>query len=325
MGRAPDPGRRRLCRRPVGAGDPRVPRHPHRAGARQPVQEPPARREPRSLPPYARRRLPRGRAGAAREDRHGVGQHEHARPGALSHPSRRAPAHRRRLVHLPHLRLRARAVGRDRGRDPLPVHPRIRRSSPALRLVDRPAAGADGPAAIRVLAPRSEPHRALQAAADPARRRRPGRRLGRSAYAYAPRPAPARGAAGGGPRFREPARDLQDERRPGRGRHVRPRRARVSERDGATAARRVAAPQTGDRELSRGRDRVARRGQQSRGPGRGHATGAVRPHALHRGGRLHGGTAEEILPAGAGPRGPPALRLFRDLPARGQGLLRRGD
>ena len=61
------------------------------------------RGEPGPVPPHARRRVPQRRARAAREDRHGVAQHEPARPGAVPHPARRASAHRQRLVHLPHL------------------------------------------------------------------------------------------------------------------------------------------------------------------------------------------------------------------------------
>ena len=51
--------------------------------------------EPRSVPPHARRRISQRRARAARQDRHGVGQHQSARSGALPHsatPSIRAPA-----------------------------------------------------------------------------------------------------------------------------------------------------------------------------------------------------------------------------------------
>ena len=52
--------------------------------------------------------------------------------------------------------------------------------------------------------------------------------------------------------------------------------------------------------------------------------GAVLARALHRARRLHGRSAEEVLPAGAGPRGAAARRLLRDLHRRGQGRRRRG-
>ena len=81
-------------------------------GVESPYRTRGGRREPRSVPADARRRVPRRRPRAAREDRHGVAQHQPARPGALPHPARRAPPHRRRLVHLSDVRLRASAVGR---------------------------------------------------------------------------------------------------------------------------------------------------------------------------------------------------------------------
>ena len=64
-------------------------------GKESPYPQPQRRGEPRSLPPDARRRVRRRRARAAREDRHGLAEHQHARSGALPHPARRritAPA-----------------------------------------------------------------------------------------------------------------------------------------------------------------------------------------------------------------------------------------
>ncbi len=58
------------------------------------------------------------------------------------------------------------------------------------------------------------------------------------------------------------------------------------------------------------------------GPGRRHAEGAVLAGAVHRAGGLHGGAAEEVLPAGPRPRGPAAVRLFHHLHGRREG--RRG-
>jgi glutaminyl-tRNA synthetase len=51
---------------------------PHRTRSR--------RGEPRPAPADAGRRVPRRLEGAAREDRHGLAQHQHARPGALPDP-----------------------------------------------------------------------------------------------------------------------------------------------------------------------------------------------------------------------------------------------
>ena len=117
-------------------------------GRNSPWRDRAGRGEPRPLRAHAQGRVPGRRARAAREDRHGLGQHQPARPRAVPHPPRQPPAHRRRLVHLPDLRLRARPVGRDRGHHPLDLHARVRGPPAALRLVPR------------------EPARAVAAAAD---------------------------------------------------------------------------------------------------------------------------------------------------------------
>ena len=52
-----------------------------------------------------------------------------------------------------------------------------------------------------------------------------------------------------------------------------------------------------------------------------HPADQVRPGDLHRARRLHGGPAEEVLPALAGCRGAVALRLFREVPRGGQGCF----
>jgi hypothetical protein len=48
-------------------------------------------RKPRPVPPHEGRRISERRARAARQDRHGVRQHQPARPRALSHPARPHP------------------------------------------------------------------------------------------------------------------------------------------------------------------------------------------------------------------------------------------
>ena len=66
-------------------------------GKNSPFRDRSRRGEPRPVPPHAGRRVPERRARAARQDRHGVGQHQPARSGALPHPARhaiRAPARR---------------------------------------------------------------------------------------------------------------------------------------------------------------------------------------------------------------------------------------
>ena len=54
-------------------------------------------------------------------------------------------------------------------------------------------------------------------------------------------------------------------------------------------------------------------------PDAGVRTGSLFPRNLHRAGRFHGKPAQEILPAGTGPRGAPALCLLRDLHRCDQG------
>ena len=73
MGRTPDPERSRIRGRPEPGADPREPRHAQRARQEQPVSRPQRGREPGSFRPHACRRVSGWRAGAAREDRHGVG------------------------------------------------------------------------------------------------------------------------------------------------------------------------------------------------------------------------------------------------------------
>ena len=75
-----------------------------------------------------------------------------------------------------------------------------------------------------------------------------------------------------------------------------------------------------DRELPRGPGRGAGRGQQPGGSRDGHAQAfRSRASSCIEQRRLPRGPADEVLPAGAGRRGAPALRLLRPLHGRGQG------
>ena len=56
-------------------------------GNAEPLSRPRCRREPGALPVHARRRLSRRRQGAAGQNRHGGGQHQHARSRAVPDPS----------------------------------------------------------------------------------------------------------------------------------------------------------------------------------------------------------------------------------------------
>ena len=181
-------------------GDAGEPRHADRAGHRQPVAGPERRGEPRPLRPDARRRIPEWRAGAPGEDRHGLGQHQPPRSGALPHPPRRASADRHGLVHLSELRLRPWPVGCDRRRHAFALHARIRRPPAALRLADRQPAGPVAAAAVRVRPAQPHLHAALQARAHRAGARRPCRPAG---TIRACRPSP--GCAGAACRRRRSA------------------------------------------------------------------------------------------------------------------------
>ena len=59
-----------------------------RARQGQPVSQPLGRREPRPVRAHEGGRVPRRRAHAAREDRHGLAQPQPARPGDVPHPAR---------------------------------------------------------------------------------------------------------------------------------------------------------------------------------------------------------------------------------------------
>ncbi len=156
-------GKAYVCDLTRGAGA-RVPRHPHRAGQGEPVPQPLRGREPGPVRAHEGGRISGWLAHAARQDRHGGGQPEPARPGDVPHPSRRAPPHRQRVVHLPDVRLRARPVRFHRAHHPLHLHAGVRRPPAALRLV-RGAAWHLPSAADRIRPPQPDLHPAEQAQA----------------------------------------------------------------------------------------------------------------------------------------------------------------
>ena len=171
-----------LCLRSFAGGHRHISRRP---GKDSSLPQPPASRKTSTFSADEERRVPRRRPHAAREDRHGLAQHLAARPGALPHPPRRTPSHRRQVVHLPDVRFRALPERLHRRHHPLDLHARIRGSPPALRLdpgEPRPAAPPAAP--IRVRPPQPRLHRDEQAQAHAARQRRPRLGLGRSAHAH---------------------------------------------------------------------------------------------------------------------------------------------
>ena len=304
--------------------DPGQPRHADRAGQEQPVPRPPGGGKPRSVPPHARRRIRKRRARAARQDRHGVRQHQFARSGDLPHPARRPSAHRHGLENLSELRLRARPVGRHRRHHPFDLHARIRGSPAALRLVHRQSERAVAPASVRIRAAQPDLHGVVQARAHAcwcatatstagtirACRRLPGlRRRGVPPEAirdFIKRIGVAK------------ANSLVD---------VGMFEFSVREALNKSALRRMAVLRPLKvviENYPEGQSRGTGRGQSSRRSGGGLAQDQILPRALYRAGRLHGEPAEEILPAVARHGSAPALRLFHHLPRGEEERRRRG-
>ena len=104
------------------------------AGNARPVSRSLARGEPRPAAPHEGGRVPRRRARAAREDRPRAPEHDHARSAAAADPPRAALPARRRVVPLSAVRLRARAVRRDRRDHALALHARVQGQPRHLRL-----------------------------------------------------------------------------------------------------------------------------------------------------------------------------------------------
>ncbi len=164
-GRASPTSTTRTARRSRRAGRVR------QARRREPVPQPRRRGEPRPAAPHAGRRVRRGARVLRAKIDMAAREPEPARPGHVPDPAQPPPPHRRRVVHLPHLRLGARPERRDRGRHALPLHPRVREPPAALRLVPRAPAAARRPApADRVRPPRAHAHRDQQAEAAQAGR-----------------------------------------------------------------------------------------------------------------------------------------------------------
>ncbi len=265
--RAQGQGLRGRSERRRGAADARHADH-SRHGV--PVPRSLAGGEPRSAAAHAQGRLPRRFAHLAREDRHVVAQPQPARSGDVPHPPRTPRPHRRRVVHLPDLRLGARPVRRHRRRDPLALHARVRGPPPALRLVPRADRGAAQAAPDRVRAPEPHLHRPEQE--EPRRDGRRGARrgLGRPAHAHPRRTAAARlHARGAAPVLRPHRRGEGRQHRGGRpaGKHA----ARAAQPLGEARALRAPAAQGGGGELGGGQGRPARRavpGRRARGRAR---------------------------------------------------------
>ncbi len=153
---------------------------------------------------------------------------------------------------------------------------------------------------VRVRATEPDPHRPVEARAAPPGRRGLRARMGRSSHAHDVGLAPTRLSRRGDPRLRDDGRGGSGGQR-GRGRDARARRARRAQPRGASPLRRPEPPQGGHRELPRGPGRAHGGDQQPRRRGGGHPRGPVRPRAVDRARRLHGGAPREVLPPRPGP------------------------
>ena len=239
----------RGLRRPPDRGrDPGVPGNPVGAGPAVPLPGPRRGGEPRPLPPHAGRRVPGRDVRAAGPDRPHRGQHEVAGPAAVPDPPRRPPPDRRRLVHLPDVRLGPSARRRHRGRHPLHLHPGVREQPGPVRLGPRPHRRRRTPrlrAALPVRVRPAEPrlHRSEQAQAPDPGGGRPRLRLGRPPHADHRRAAPAGLPARGHPGLRRPHRRGQGQLggRHRQARVLRPRRPQL----GGAPGPRSAAPAAG--------------------------------------------------------------------------------
>jgi hypothetical protein len=95
------------------------------------------RREHGPLQAHAAGRVSRRRAHPAGAIDMAAGEHQPARSGDLPHPPRQPPQHRRPLVRLSDVHLRASDRRRAREHHPLDLHARIRRPATVLRLAAR--------------------------------------------------------------------------------------------------------------------------------------------------------------------------------------------
>ena len=149
------------------------------------------------------------------------------------------------------------------------THPR------PLRLVSRqPRASRRTARTDRVRSPEPDPHGHVEAKAAPARRRRQGRRVGRSAHADTARSAPEGLPAGSDSCVRRTHRYRQGQQHPRHraARVVHPHRAQL---DGTSSHGGAASAQGRHHQLARGSDRHARGDQQPRRRFGGHSPGSV--------------------------------------------------
>ena len=137
MGRAPDPGRQGLCRRPDPGGDAASRGTLTEPGKNSPFRD---RQVEENLDLFRRMRageFPNGARVLRAKIDMASGNINLRDPVLYRILHAHASAHRHDLVDLSELRLCPRPVGRDRGHHPFDLHAGVRGSPAALRLVPR--------------------------------------------------------------------------------------------------------------------------------------------------------------------------------------------
>ena len=167
MGRAPDPRRQGLCRRPDAR---------RRCGLTRGTLTEPGKNSPfrdrsvdENLDLFRRMRageFPNGARVLRAKIDMASGNINLRDPVLYRILQGAASAHRHHLVDLSELRLRPRPVRRDRGHHAFDLHAGVRGSPAALRLVPGQPAGAVEAAPVRVRAPQPDLHGAVEARAD---------------------------------------------------------------------------------------------------------------------------------------------------------------
>ena len=289
------------------------------------VPRPGRRGEPRPVRADARRRVPERRPRPAGEDRHGLAEHQPPRPGPVPDRPRRAiPRTGDAWCIYPTYDF---AHGQSDAIEGV-THSICTLEFEAHRplydwLIEHLPVPSTAPP-VRVRPAQPDLHGALEARPAAARQRGPRPGLGRPADADDLRPAPARLPGRGHPRLR---RRRSASPRPTASSRSRSLEHAVRDVLNRTAPRRFARPRPAEgrhRELPRGPGRDDGGRQQPRGPVGRDAERAVRARAVDRARRLHGGPAAEVLPARAGPRGPPPVGVLRHLHRRREGRRRAG-
>ena len=198
-------------------------------GTTEPVPRPRRRGEPRPLPRMRAGEFPDGAHVLRAQDRHGVAEHEHARPDALPHPPRAtttAPATPGASTRCTTSRTRSRT--RSRASRTRSARSSSRTTARSTTGSSTSCLGADAPQQIEFA--RLNLTYTVMSKRKLLRARRGGarRRLGRPAHADDRRPAPPRLHAGGDPRLLRAHRRRQA-RQPRRRRPARARRPRGPE------------------------------------------------------------------------------------------------